>query len=124
MGAQDRLMSGNVYDAVKSSFKMAARFAIKEGTRGLVGTAFASTGELHRTPRRKVRSRTSGSIQTGSRRKNGGLERAGSHCTTRSQDVQQEVKNLRSEMQAEGITMIGFTVVSTSTAPQLSYSKS
>jgi hypothetical protein len=51
-----------------------------------------------------VRSWTSGRIQPGSRRGNGGHGRSSSPCEA-------EVKNLRSEMRAEAINMGGFTFV-------------
>jgi hypothetical protein len=45
---QDRLMSGIIYDAIKSSEQMAARFTI-EGSQypGIVVISFASTREPH-----------------------------------------------------------------------------
>jgi hypothetical protein len=67
---QNRLMSGNVHDAIKISC-----------------WAFLSTGEPHRTARLNVWSWTSGSTQSGSRRGNGGHGRSSGPCRSRSQEL-------------------------------------
>jgi hypothetical protein len=56
-------------------------------TRGLIGTAFASTAEHYRTVRRNAGSWTSSSTQPGSRRGNGGRARAIGPCRSIRREI-------------------------------------